>query len=159
VDVLDVDNRVVVDAASNGCAFFNWCLVQQPEPSHAILRGKLRDELKLRAYMWAGQRKNKSRGQYISIRWETGPASESVAEGQAFCIKGLYIMAEVGKYCNILVSVMATEVGLQEILQRVITRHAPSIEVWHLPQTLTLLELGLMSVVRNILPARVLIKT
>lgn len=109
--------------------------------------------------MWAGQRKDKFCGQFLSIRWETGPASESVTEGQAIYIKDLYIMAEVGKYCNILESVMATEVGSQEILQRVITQHAPSIEVWHRPQTSTLLELGLMSVVRGILPAGALIKT
>ncbi|PQE09646.1 HET domain-containing protein [Rutstroemia sp. NJR-2017a WRK4] len=96
VEVLEVDSQVVVDAASNGCAFFNWCLLQQPEPSHPIHREELKENLKLRARMWAGERHNNSTGQFLWLRWEEHPASEWVEGGQGLDIKSLFIMAEVG---------------------------------------------------------------
>jgi hypothetical protein len=91
VKVLEVENRFVVDAASNGCAFFNWCLLQQPEPSHPILRQELREKVVLRAYMLAGARLNSSEGRFVSLQWKT----ESPPQ---FNLRRLYIMAEAGKY-------------------------------------------------------------
>jgi len=96
VDVLEVDLRSVVVAASDGCAFFNWCLLQHPEASNAIRLQELKDKEVLRASMWAGARSNSSTGQFLSLRWVTEPAM--AGERLKSSLRNLYTMAEVGKH-------------------------------------------------------------
>jgi hypothetical protein len=79
VDVLEVEHQLVAHGAANGCAFFNWCLLQRPEHS---LRQKHQDEVVLRGYMWAGVILKGSAGRrYLSLNWEIGPTPIKIPLG------------------------------------------------------------------------------
>jgi hypothetical protein len=94
--VLEVDLGSVVVAASDGCAFFNWCLLQHPEALNSIRLQELKDKVVLRASMWAGVRSTSSTGQYVTLRWVTEQVmAEDCLESN---LRHLYTMAEVGKH-------------------------------------------------------------
>lgn len=95
-DVLEVDLRSVIVAASDGCAFFNWSLSRHSEASNPARLDELGDKVLLRLSMWAGVRDYSASGQYVSLRWVTEPP---VAEGDSESSPMyLYTMAENGKY-------------------------------------------------------------
>jgi len=94
--VLEVDLLSVNVAASNGCAFFNWCLSQHPEASNPTRLHELGDKVVLRASMWAGARSNSSTGQFVSLCWVTEPPVAGMSLNHY--IRGLYLMAEVGEH-------------------------------------------------------------
>jgi hypothetical protein len=116
VDVLEVEHQLVVHGASNGCAFFNWCLLQRPEPP---LREDHKNKVVLRGYMWAGVTSKGFAGRrFLSLRWETGPAPVEIH------LRDLHIMAELGRYrpSNCIASVTKAS---KAILRTVISRCDP----------------------------------
>lgn len=97
VDVLEVDLRYIIVAASAGRAFFNWCLLQHPEAANPISRRELKDKVVLRASMWAGSRPDNYTGQFVSLRWVNEPAIPGGGCVESY-LGYLYTMAEVGKH-------------------------------------------------------------
>ncbi|KAE8442219.1 hypothetical protein EG329_003748 [Mollisiaceae sp. DMI_Dod_QoI] len=93
-DVLEVDLQSIIVGASDGCAFFKWCISQRPEVSDPTRLQELQDRLVLRAEMWAGPRSN-FLGQSVMLRWvdQSGTPGDNLES----YLKLLYTLAEVGE--------------------------------------------------------------
>ncbi len=105
-DVLEVDLQSIIVGASDGCAFFKWCISQRPEVSDPTRLQELQDRLVLRAEMWAGPRSN-FLGQSVMLRWvdQSGTPGDNLES----YLKLLYTLAEVGEHCSFMYHYMKTE--------------------------------------------------
>ena len=84
VDVLAIDVLNVMSAASDGCAFFRWCLLQHPKTSES--QG-FDDVPFLRVSMHPKRPGDYTK--FVSLRWEARDGSE-------FHIKHLLILTQQG---------------------------------------------------------------
>jgi len=103
VNVLEVEHQAVIGAASDGCAFFAWCLLTRSHLGGLLLDTRS-EETVLRGYVSSRDRSDGSDGldgsdrrPALSLRWEgLVPDEEPIQNDLGL----LHIMAEPGT-CNI----------------------------------------------------------
>jgi hypothetical protein len=155
VDVLQVEHQDVAAAASDGCAFFAWCLSQAPEPSTSLQGQEPRAELRFRAYMYAGRSSAVLAGRrFLALLWGTAPGFK---EGKGVYIKSLFLMVEVGEYLC-LRGLPKVSKSCKVILQHATSQHGPYGRVWHRMQVLSLAVNGWILVIERILLVRLFTK-